>query len=193
MSEPTNALGGVRYDGIAMIEEAGPRGMVTLRGDLDAPAFQKVAIGVAGVAFPARRAIVLDGDRGLAWMSPDELLLMMPYEAAGDAVAALGERLGDAHHLAVDVSDARAVFRVSGGAAAREVLAKLCPVDLSPAAFEPGQIRRTRAAQVPVAFWMADDDSFDLVCFRSVARYVFDLLSTAAAPGGTVGYFRHGA
>ena len=35
------------------------------------------------------------------------------------------------------MSDARAVFQVSGPSA-REVMAKLCPVDLSPEAFKPG-------------------------------------------------------
>ncbi len=54
------------------------------------------------------------------------------------------------HHLAADVSDARAVFRIEG-AKADQVLAKLCPVDL--ATLEPGELRRTRAAQVAAAFW----------------------------------------
>jgi sarcosine oxidase subunit gamma len=75
------------------------------------------------------------------------------------------------------------------GAGAREVLAKLCPVDLSPDAFTPGMFRRTRMAQVPAAFWLDAEDTFHLICFRSVADYAFNLLKTAALPGGEVGVY----
>ena len=34
-----------------------------------------------------------------------------------------------------------------------------------------------------------DDQSFEIVTFRSVARYAFDLLSNAAKPGSEVGLF----
>ena len=40
---------------------------------------------------------------------------------------------------------------------------------------------------------MQAEDAFALICFRSVAGYVFDLLKTAARPGGEVGYFPAGA
>jgi sarcosine oxidase subunit gamma len=49
--------------------------------------------------------------------------------------------------------------------------------------------RRSRLAQVPAAFWMPDAETFQIVCFRSVARYMFDLLSIAAQPGSEVGHF----
>jgi sarcosine oxidase subunit gamma len=68
-------------------------------------------------------------------------------------------------------------------------MAKLCPVDLAPGSFGPGQIRRTRLAQVPAALWMDSDDSFRIVCFRSVAQYVFDVLRTAANSQSAVGAF----
>jgi sarcosine oxidase subunit gamma len=98
-------------------------------------------------------------------------------------------KLGTTHALAVNVSDARAMFRVSGGAAAREVLAKLCPVDMSPGVFKSGMFRRTRMAQVATAFWMDDNEDIYIICFRSVAQYVFDLLKTAAQPGSKVDVF----
>ena len=63
-------------------------------------------------------AVLKDG-RGALWMSPDELLILVPYAEAGQAVTVLQEALGDAHHLAVDVSDARAHFRLTGPRCAR--------------------------------------------------------------------------
>ena len=80
------------------------------------------------------------------------------------------------------------MLRVSGPNA-REVLAKLSPVDLSPGAFGVGDLRRSRIAQVAAAYWMDAEDSFRIVCFRSVAEYVYGVLKTAAAEGSEVGYF----
>lgn len=187
MSEAVSALKGIRFEGLAHVEEAGLVGMITLRGELSASAVRKAATGASGTTMPGVNEITLKGERGLAWMSPDELLVLCDYADVNETLGKMTAALGKTHSMAVNVSDARAVFRVSGPAA-REVLAKLCPVDLSPDAFTPGMFRRTRMAQVPAAFWMDDDESFRIVCFRSVAVYVFDLLKTAAQPGSGVGY-----
>ena len=108
------------------------------------------------------------------------LLILVPYAEAGATLATLGTALAGQHHLAADVSDARALFTIRG-ARAREVLMKLCPVDME--ALAEGEIRRTRAAQVAAAFWQSAPDEFTLVSFRSVAAYVMDLLETAARNG----------
>ncbi len=189
MSEAVSALGGVTWsDGIAEITEIGPLGMITLRGDLSADAILKAATGVAGVEMPGQREAHFADGSGLCWMSPDEVMVVCAYDKVGTTLKKLQKALGDAHALAVDVSDARAVFRVAGPHA-REVLAKLAPIDLAPGRFEPGMFRRTRLAQVPAALRMVDADTFEVICFRSVAQYVFDLLKTAAQPGSEVGYF----
>lgn len=189
MFEAVSALGGIAWaDGIAEIEEIGPLGMITLRGDLSATALRKAATGVAGVDMPVQGEARFKKDAGLCWMSPDELMVVCPYDKAAANLNKLRKALGDAHALAVDVSDARAVFRLSGPHA-REVLAKLAPVDLSPGSFDPGMFRRTRLAQVPAALRMVDDETFEVICFRSVAQYVFDVLKVAGQPGSAVGFF----
>jgi sarcosine oxidase, subunit gamma len=188
MSEPQSALGGARSEGFALVEEIGPVGMITLRGDLTSAKLGAAVKSAVGLAVPGQRRVEIAGDKAAGWMSPDELLLILPYAEVPATVAALDVALAGEHHLAVDVSDARAVFRISG-AGAREVLAKLCPVDLSPAAFGPGELRRTRAAQVAAAFWISGPEEFTLVCFRSVAAYVFGLLTKSAAEGGAVGVY----
>ncbi len=185
MSEAVTALGGASSAGpVAQVEERALQGMVTLRGDLSELA--AAVETVTGCAMPDKRRIVQAGDKAVGWMSPDELLLLVPYAETSQTVAALEEQLAGRHHLAVDVSDARASFRIEGPGA-REVLARLCPADLSPAAFGPGELRRTRLAQVPAAFWMEESGTFTLVCFRSVATYAFDCLAGASA-GEAVGF-----
>jgi sarcosine oxidase subunit gamma len=67
-------------------------------------------------------------------------------------------------------------------------MAKLAPADLNPDSFTLGDFRRTRLGQVAAAFWMRDEDTFEVICFRSVADYTFDLLA-ASAKAGAVGHF----
>ncbi|MBD3662442.1 sarcosine oxidase subunit gamma [Sulfitobacter aestuariivivens] len=189
MSEPVSALKNISdLNGIAAIREIGPLGMITLRGDLSDRAVQDAAKTAGGANAPDQRKINAEGDGGVAWMSPDELLILCRYDEVPLRMTNLQAGLSKGHALAANVSDARAVFEVSGPRA-REVLAKLAPVDLTPGQFEPGMMRRTRLAQVPAAFWMTDAETFRIVCFRSVAQYVFDLLKIAAQPGSEVDFF----
>ncbi|EPX81427.1 sarcosine oxidase subunit gamma [Salipiger mucosus] len=188
MSEIIAPLNGAAFDGLLRVDALGPQGQITLRGDFAAPAFRDVVTEVAGTAFPEARRVEAAGDRALLWMSPDELMLLLPYEAATTTAADLAQRLSGEHALAVDVSDARAHFRLRG-APLRDVLAKITPADVSPAALPEGELRRTRLAQIAAAVWLTGPQEARLFCFRSVAQYAFDLLSTAAAPGSEVGYF----
>jgi sarcosine oxidase subunit gamma len=188
MSNTVSALNGASAQGFAVVSDMGLQGMITLRGDLSA-AMLKKAVKAAGGDMPTAGHISLSDTGGTAWMSPDELLVMVPYADADAKLAEISKGMGDAHHLAVNVSDARCMFSITGDdARVREALAKLLPVDLSPAAFKVGQFRRSRMAQVPAAFWMAGDGNARVVCFRSVAQYVFDLLKGATAPGSEVRY-----
>lgn len=182
------ALGGARYDaGIATIVEAPLQGMITLRGDLASAKVKNAATGVAGVDMPGQRQVNCVEQSGIAWMSPDELLVLCPYADVAANMAKMQKTLGKGHALAVNVSDARAMFHL-GGTHARDVMAKLAPVDLRRDQFTPGMIRRTRMAQVAAAFWVDGDDRFSIICFRSQSQYVFDLLKIAAQPGSEVGH-----
>jgi sarcosine oxidase, subunit gamma len=172
MSDPVSALQGARFEGFATIRETGPVGMITLRGK----GLKSLDKAITGTKVPAQRCIEVNDDRACGWMSPDEYLLILPYPEVPKALAALAKALNGQHYLTVDVSDARATFRVEGSQAA-DVLRKLCPVDVDRVG--PNELRRTRLAQVPAAFWK-QNDGYTLVCFRSVARYVFDLLANSA-------------
>lgn len=173
---------------LAQITALPVQGMLTIRGTLADADFTNAIQSVTGLDLPAQRAIITSGDQALAWMSPDELLLLCPHAEAAKTAAGLTSAFADQFAMAVEVSDARAAFDIIGPHA-REVLAKLAPVDLAPGVFEPGEMRRTRLAQVAAAFWMTGPDSFRVIAFQSVAQYVEDLLKTAAKPGTRVGYF----
>ena len=161
------------------VQEAGPRGMITIRGDWSDGALTEAVATAVGTAFPAIGRVETKGARALAWMSPDEALLMLPVAEAGAALEAVQAALGGNHALAVDVSDARVVFRVEGPGW-RDALARLTPADLRPDGFGPGIFRRTRLAQAAAAFWLPEPQVAEVLCFRSVGAYVRDLLENAA-------------
>ncbi|WP_373353463.1 sarcosine oxidase subunit gamma [Pseudoroseicyclus sp. CXY001] len=162
-----------------------PGAMVLLRGDHEA--IGEAAAHVAGLPMPETRQITGGAERALAWMSPDEILILAAEGAGPGMARALGEKLTGVHHLALDVSDMRVRLRVTGPYV-REVLAKLSPADLAPGALPEGEFRRSRLGQVPAAFWVSGPDSFDVICFRSVAGYLRELLEHSAA-AGPVGHF----
>ncbi|GLS87325.1 sarcosine oxidase subunit gamma [Cypionkella aquatica] len=170
------------FDGFAKVSEIGPVGMIGLRAKADVPGLAAAIKAAVGTAAPSQRQIEIAGDRAAGWMSPDEYLLILPYGETDAALTAIADALQGQHHLAVAISDARAVFRVEG-AKADQVLAKLSPVDF--ATLGPKELRRTRAAQVAAAFWK-DGDGFTVVCFRSVAGYVMGLLSHSAMKGSEI-------
>ena len=182
MSDPVSALGGARFDGFVTVREFGPLGMISLRARADVPGLEAAVRAVTGTGVPGLRRIEVAGDCAAGWMSPDEYLLILPYDQTGPGLAGLSLALEGQHHLAVVVSDARAVFRIEG-ASADQVLAKLAPVDL--ARLDLGELRRTRAAQVAVAFWR-DKGGFSLVCFRSTAEYVMGVLQASARAGSEI-------
>lgn len=179
MRDPVSPLGNASFDGFCKVKEIGPLGMISLRAKPDVKELAKAVKAAVGTKVPAQRRIEIAGDKACGWMSPDEYILILPYAETGAAMAAIASAMGEAHHLAAVVSDARAVFRVEGDTA-DQVLAKLCPVDFE--TLEPGELRRTRAAQVAAAFWK-EGDGFTVVCFRSVAVYMMGLLSHSAEKG----------
>ncbi len=178
MSDPVSALGGASFDGFAKVREIGPLGMITLRAK-GLKGLAKAVKAAIGTKVPDTRRIEHAGDNACAWMSPDEYLLILPYAEVSKALSVIAKTLQGDHHLAVDVSDARAVFRIEGPDA-HQVLRKLCPVDLDRMA--PDEVRRTRAAQVACAFWQ-QGGGYTLISFRSVAGYVMGLLSHSAQVG----------
>ena len=180
MSDPVTALGNVVADGPVRVAETGPHGMLTLRGKLDDPAIAGAVKAATGLDMPAQRGVASADGRSVLWMGPDEAMILVSRADLASVQEALVTALGSAHSLVADVSDARATFEVTGDdAALREVVARLAPVDMD--VFPVGEVRRTRLTQIAAAIWMPEAGALQLVCFRSVAQYAFDLLKEAAA------------
>ncbi|WP_295532706.1 sarcosine oxidase subunit gamma [uncultured Thioclava sp.] len=179
MSDAVSALQGATHEGFVTVAEAGLVGMLSIRCDLTSKTLLK-ALKAHGFPKPEPRQIVEAESGALAWMSPDELLLICDHAQAAQLARTLSEALEKTHALIGNVSDARALFRIQG-AKSDQVIMKLCPADI--AALPTGEMRRTRLAQVPAAFWRSGPNEISLICFRSVASYVMGLLEISARPG----------
>ena len=188
MSNAVSALQDAVFKGSVTIKDAGLQGMITLRGDLSSDALAKAVKTATGVAVPETGCINSGKKGATAWMSPDELFLLVDYAQADAIVAKIDKALAGTHILAVNVSDARAVFSIEGKGI-RDVLAKGSPANMSTEALGIGTLRRTRLGQLPVAFWMGSDTTATVICFRSVGEHVFNWLSNAAQKGATPGFY----
>ncbi len=173
------------FSGYVEICEKMPTGMITVRGDLNSRKLKSAFNKVVGATLPKERKVTL-AENSIAWMSPDELLIICGYDNVSDLMKKLQKELDDQHYMLVNVSDARAVFEVSG-AAMVEIIAKLAPVNVK--TLEIGEIRRTHFSQVAAAFWLTSEQRMKLICFSSVADYMFDLLKTSAVVNSKVGEF----
>lgn len=164
-------------EALAHIREITDLGMIQIRADLTEAG--AAITKAAAIPLPGPTSTTTNGSRRLCWMSPDELLLVLPQAELAAALAELTTALAGQHALVLDVSDMRAAFAVEGGRA-DQVLAKLSPTDL--AAMPADGMRRSRAAQVACGFWR-QEGGFVLIGFRSVADYLRGLLDNAARAG----------
>lgn len=180
---PTNAP-------LIEITQTGLRGMITLRGDLASEALQAAVDEAVGLKVAPALGVIADGDARVVWMSPDELLLFCDYAEAGAAVARIAEQMGAAHHSALNMSDARAVIRLTGPRVG-EVLAKGAPCDCSDHGFPVGMARRTHLAGLAVAFWRLEEDVWEIVSLRSYAHHMMAWLEQASVPGAEVFQIEH--
>ncbi|MBN9508813.1 MAG: hypothetical protein J0I21_06780 [Alphaproteobacteria bacterium] len=101
------------------------------------------------------------------WLAPDhwQIERVGRHDLLPALVAAAAE-----HGAAIDVSDARAVLRLSGPGS-RDLLARLLPLDLHPRAFAPHHAASTVAAHIGVQVRQIDArPTYDLACLRSYAE-----------------------
>ena len=186
MSNLKTAVDVVPFDGYVTVCQEKPSGMITLRGKFDSKPFDNVLKKATGIELPHIRQFT-QGDNGtVAWMSPDELLLLCSWKNKTPLMISLQKALGTRHAMVVDISDACTTFKLKG-AKVREVIAKLAPVDLSPGSFAPGEVRRTRFGQIAATFWLISQEEAKIICFRSVGDYMLQQLKAAARSGSELG------
>jgi sarcosine oxidase subunit gamma len=199
MSEPvfTSALAHrsdiERQTGLsAELAEISDRAMIDLRGRTDDAKFMAAAKSAIGVALPVKpRTSTTKGAVSVLWMSTDQWLITAPRAKGPSLLSKLQNGLQGMFSFACDVSDARAILRVTGEGS-REVLMKGTSVNMLADDVSSGWVRRLLFAEVAAACHMtgSEPDSFDIYVFRSYADYVWEWLLHTARAGAEVRLYR---
>ncbi|SDK10238.1 sarcosine oxidase subunit gamma [Actinopolyspora mzabensis] len=134
-----------------------------------------------GLPLPAANRVSGDEHDAVLWLGPDESLIVAPDGRAESLLRTVRTAQQGGSGSVVDVSANRTTLRLSGPMA-REVLEKLCSLDLHPRAFGPGDCAQTLLGRVVVVLWQLDHEPGYRIMVRcSFAEYLADLLLDAMA------------
>lgn len=169
--------------GLSMSEQTGFElvQVMARRGQRDATG--QACLNAYGKTPPTTPEAVAADGAVLLWSGPDQFLVLSArgtgFEKAGTAfagVASLSEQ-----------SDARSLLRISGPRA-RDMLAKVCSLDLHPATFPVGAAATTFIDHTAVNLWRAADAGgeavFQLLIFGTFAESLWHMLLDSGAEYG---------
>ncbi len=110
-------------------------------------------------------------------LQKNQVLAYFTYEG-NDAESHLSSRLSAPAYY-TDQSDTWAMIRVSGNRS-REVLERICPIDLSPKVFSVGSVSRTVMEHIGTIIFRDGDDSYVLLTMRSFGRSMLHAIEVSA-------------
>jgi sarcosine oxidase, subunit gamma len=163
-----------------VLRTGGPAARFILQGGAAARAAAGAAFGVA-LPETACHANATQ-DRAALWLGPDEHLLLAPDGSQAAIAVALETALAGHAHSLVDVSQRQVALTVAG-AAAPDLIASGCPLDLDPDAFPVGACARTLFAKAEVVLWRRSAEEYHLEVGRSFSGYVLGCLTEAQRGG----------
>ncbi|MBD9724053.1 sarcosine oxidase subunit gamma family protein [Streptomyces caniscabiei] len=150
---------------------------------LDAKGAAADAVGLAlGLQLPLEAdTVARAGELTALWLGPDEWLLVGPPGGERELESRIREAAGEEHISVTDVSAQRTTVLVAG-AAALDLLAHGCALDLHPRAFGPGRCAQTTLARAQVVLVAREEPGagFWVLVRSSFAGYLADWLLDAA-------------
>ncbi|MGI9483701.1 MAG: sarcosine oxidase subunit gamma [Hyphomicrobiales bacterium] len=171
------------------VEEVRDYGMIDVRGLATDRKFMAAAKKALGFDFPKKpRTSKVEKGITCLWLSVDQWLVLCPLKSKDALLKKLLSATADTNALIVDVSDARAVIRLTG-AEVRHVLMKGASVDFTQKEFGEGTVRRVSFAEIAAMVHVVPGaaDTFDLLMFRSQAHHAWNWLAATAKSGSNKG------
>ena len=110
-------------------------------------------------------------------LQKNQVLAYFTYEG-NDAESHLSSRLSAPAYY-TDQSDTWAMIRVSGNRS-RDVLERICPIDLSPEVFSVGSVSRTVMEHIGTIIFRDGDDSYVRLTMRSFGRSMLHAIEVSA-------------
>ena len=175
---------GVRSEGApgVVLAECRPRSIAQVNGAPEAGALAE-ALGATASEVSPNRAFHA-GAATYAWNGPGQWLAESAEQQPGELIERIEAALRPHGASTTDLSHARTVVQVSG-AAATDLLAKLCPIDVE--TMRTGDSAATLAGPFNVQIVKTGGDEFRLYVFRSFGLAMWEmLLDEAAEFGGEV-------
>ncbi len=141
------------------------------------------AIGTTlGTPAPSNRnTVATAGQASVLWTGPGRWLVVEPESR--DLAASLSRDCPGDMAAITDLSHARTALRVEGPKA-RDLLAKLCTLDLDPVGFPPGTCAQTQFGHIGVLLYCRAHDGFDVFVPRSFAVSAWESILDAALEFG---------
>ncbi|MBI3512543.1 MAG: sarcosine oxidase subunit gamma [Proteobacteria bacterium] len=160
------------------------RALVTIGGSVAHAGLVSAVRAAIGAELPREPGGVVPAGHG--WtiaLGPAEWLYVAPARDGWAVERDLARVLALVGGQAIDVSHGRAMLRL-GGAPARAVLAKGCPIDLSPRGLPSGRAAQTLFGKIGVLVHARERDAIELYVSRSYADALADGLLAAAREFG---------
>jgi sarcosine oxidase subunit gamma len=110
-------------------------------------------------------------------LQKNQVLAYFTYEGH-DAESRLSSQL-NAPAYYTDQSDTWAMIRISGNRS-RDVLERICPINLSPEVFSVGSVSRTIMEHIGTIIFRDGDDSYVLLTMRSFGRSMLHAIEVSA-------------
>ncbi len=153
---------------------------VNVRGRDAAPVLIEAVAAALGGAPPLEPNTTTDaGGRTILWLGPGEWRVVGPPGDEAALLAALTRTVPRRLSAVVDVSDSYTMIRLDG-AAARDTLARGCPLDLHPRAFGAGRCAQSLLAGIDILLHQRDAaPTFDLHVRWSLADHLWGWLGDA--------------
>lgn len=184
-----------RADGAGLDIVEAERGVILLRAPLGESGVAEALQAAFGPTPEIGRAR-FSGPDGWLRLADDEAWSLCEVERVDENAANLRDALEKAAPggaaLVEPISDGLAILQVSGPAV-RETLAKGAAVDLHPAAFGAGEVRRAAIGAVRAVFYPLEEgdadggERFEILCPRSQAPALYRWLLSAGTAGVLTG------
>lgn len=161
--------------------------VVNLRGNAEDPAFCAAVSRALGMSLPTQACTTsVTAVYRVVWAGPDDWFVIGAKGQAESIMSQLRSALSGMHHAVTDVSSGYTVLHLSG-AAARDVLAQGCPLDLHPLVFKPGASAGSHFFKASMWLWLTDEaENYEVLVRRSFMGYFWLMLERCTAECGLV-------
>jgi sarcosine oxidase subunit gamma len=166
------------------------RPIYNVRADVADPTLREALFGTTGLAWPAPNRFEARDRIVLAWLGPDEFLLIdqagadVDVRTSAERDEALRAGLASRLHAFTAVGNGFTTLEVTGDGAC-DVLARGCALDLHPRVFREGDCRQTMYAKTVVALIHRGSGSdglrIEMIVRRSFADHVWRWLAANCA------------